>query len=230
MIPLDINISRKFLIILIALVFIGGAGSSYSAIALQKIILGGNVEVIGDMDFTSDETSLTFPATALPNQPMIEMFKSGTGNANRMVIGHSESFPTWGLEYRDASDEFVFRSSSSDVVKIDLNNPDFECDGCIDSTDIANDAVEVQVFRDQDTVTVTSNFIKDMVCPNGLVAISGGINTSPDVIVKTSAVNATDTSGASWFWRIDNPGPGTPLTNFDLICMKASNYTYSNVP
>ena len=230
LIPLDINLSRKFLIILIALVFIGGAGSSYSAIALQKIILGGNVEVIGDMDFTSDETSLTFPTTALPNQPMIEMFKSGTTNANRMVIGHSQSFPNWGLEYRDGSDEFVFKSNSMDVVTIGLNNPSFECDGCIDSSDIASDAVGIHVIRDQEVVPVVSSFVKDMVCPVGFVAISGGINTTPDVIVKTSAVNSTDSTGASWFWRIKNPGPDTALTNYDLICMKASEYNFSLAP
>ncbi|MDX2286326.1 MAG: hypothetical protein NW241_19305, partial [Bacteroidia bacterium] len=49
----------------------------------------------GDVIFTDDNATIRFPATALPNSPMIQMFSGGTQNADRMVISHSPSFPTW---------------------------------------------------------------------------------------------------------------------------------------
>ena len=53
---------------------------------------------------------------------MIEMFASGTFNSDRMVIGHSPSFPNFGLEYEDVGDRFVFQSSTtSPAVSIDIN-------------------------------------------------------------------------------------------------------------
>lgn len=131
---MSITLSRNFLIVLIALVFVGGAGTAYAGVVLPTITLGGNVDVIGDMEFTSDTTSLTFPSTAGSNQPMIEMFASGTSNADRMVIGHSQGFPNYGLEYRDVGDEFVFKSDSEDVVTIDLDGGmtvNGDCAGCM---------------------------------------------------------------------------------------------------
>ena len=43
----------------------------------------------GDVTFTDDLASITFPATSAPNAPMIQMFASGLMNADRMVIAHS---------------------------------------------------------------------------------------------------------------------------------------------
>jgi len=86
--------------------------------------------------------------------------------------------------------------------------------------------VEIQVIRDQETVTVSSNFIKDMSCPVGFVAISSGVNPGEPGILKSSSHDSSDNTGASWTWRFDNPGPGTHLTNFDLVCMKTSVYSF----
>ena len=49
----------------------------------------------GDVTFTDDLASITFPATTAPNAPMIQMFASGTHNADRMVIAHSPAFTDW---------------------------------------------------------------------------------------------------------------------------------------
>ncbi len=46
------------------------------------------------------------------------MFTSGTSNPNKMIISHSPSFPTWGLEYHDINDAFAFRSSSGTSLYI----------------------------------------------------------------------------------------------------------------
>lgn len=48
------------------------------------------------------------------------MFKSGSSNANRMVFAHSPAFPTYGLQYQDASEKFAFLSAGSPVMTVDL--------------------------------------------------------------------------------------------------------------
>jgi len=49
------------------------------------------------------------------------MFKSGSGNANRMLFAHSPSFSTWGLQYQDVGDKFHFLSGGTGVMTVDLN-------------------------------------------------------------------------------------------------------------
>ena len=74
----------------------------------------------GDVTFTDDLASITFPATDATNAPMIYMFASGTTNGNRMVLAHSLLFPTWGLQYEDTSDKFHFLRSGTEVMTVDL--------------------------------------------------------------------------------------------------------------
>jgi hypothetical protein len=76
----------------------------------------------GNLIFPDPTTSIQFAATAGANNPMMFMFDSGTGNADRMVIAHSPSFPTWGLQYSDATDKFRFLSASNDVMTVDLGS------------------------------------------------------------------------------------------------------------
>lgn len=75
----------------------------------------------GDVVFSDDNANIRFPATAIPNSPMIYMFTSGTQNADRMVIGHSPSFPTWGLQYHDTTDILYMRSSVGRNLAFRLN-------------------------------------------------------------------------------------------------------------
>jgi hypothetical protein len=65
---------------------------------------------------------ITFPAVTGTPTPMVYMFDGGTANAERMVIAHSPGFANWGLRYNDASDKFVFTTSGSPAVTIDLAN------------------------------------------------------------------------------------------------------------
>ncbi|HMS56299.1 MAG TPA: hypothetical protein PKA27_12945, partial [Fimbriimonadaceae bacterium] len=53
-------------------------------------------------------------------RPMITMFATGSGNAPRMVIGHSTSFSNYGLEYVDETDRFHFTGAGFRVVTVDL--------------------------------------------------------------------------------------------------------------
>ncbi|MFH1120712.1 MAG: hypothetical protein V1775_12895 [Bacteroidota bacterium] len=111
-----------------------GSNISYSAgnvgigdatpVATLTVGDGDKFQVVGsdgDVLFTDDNASIRFPATEIPNSPMIYMFGSGTQNADRMVIGHSPSYPRWGLEYHDTTDVFYLRSSSERGFAFDLN-------------------------------------------------------------------------------------------------------------
>ncbi|WP_191860818.1 beta strand repeat-containing protein [Hanstruepera ponticola] len=72
-----------------------------------------------DISFTSDQTSIIFPNTNGTPSSMMYMFQ-GAGNVDRMVLSHSPAFPAWGLEYEDATDSFIFKSSTQERVEIDL--------------------------------------------------------------------------------------------------------------
>lgn len=74
----------------------------------------------GDLTFTDDQASITFPGTDGTNAPMLQMFATGTGNGDRMVFAHSPSFTNWGLQYQDSSDRFRYLSSGTQVMNIDL--------------------------------------------------------------------------------------------------------------
>lgn len=81
------------------------------------------------LNFLDPTKTLMFPPTAGANAPMITMFSSGTVNADRMVIGHSPSFPNYGLQYQDLADRFRFLSAGSPVLTIDLGFPSVGIDG-----------------------------------------------------------------------------------------------------
>ena len=121
--------SKTIIIAIVSIVIVASVGTAYAGVVLPTITLGGNVDVVGDMAFTSDDTSLTFPATSSSNSPMIEMFTSGFSNNDRMTIGHSAAAPGWGLEYRDAEDQFVFKKTSVDQMIIDLDDGDVDIAG-----------------------------------------------------------------------------------------------------
>lgn len=91
-----------------------------STLSIQnKLEIGGSQ---GDIIFTDDEGSVTFPVTALPNAPMINLFNTGSANADRMIFAHSPAFTTWGLQYQDVGDKFQFLGGGNNVATIDLLN------------------------------------------------------------------------------------------------------------
>ncbi len=78
-----------------------------------------------DLVFGEDVGSIRFPVVSGSSSPMIEMFTSGLTNADRMVLAHSPAFPSYGLEYEDNRDRFVFqRGATAPVLTIDLANGD----------------------------------------------------------------------------------------------------------
>ncbi|BCW97173.1 MAG: hypothetical protein WHS44_04580 [Fimbriimonadales bacterium] len=51
----------------------------------------------------------------------LNMFQSGTNNADRMVITHSPAFPNWGLQYQDVGDKFNFVAGSASIMTVDMS-------------------------------------------------------------------------------------------------------------
>jgi hypothetical protein len=80
-----------------------------------------SIDNSGNLIIPSDSQSIRFPATVGANNPMIQMFASGTGNADRMVIAHSPPFPDWGLQYQDNGDRFNFLSGGTTVMTVNLS-------------------------------------------------------------------------------------------------------------
>jgi hypothetical protein len=53
---------------------------------------------------------------------MLTMFSSGSFNLNRMLVGHSSAYPTWGLQYQDTAGNFVFRAGPAEIFTIKLGD------------------------------------------------------------------------------------------------------------
>jgi len=83
----------------------------------NKVEIGGTH---GDVVLTDDLASITFPATVLPNRPMLQMFTSGINNASRMIFGHSPQFPNYGLQYNDELDQFRFLGNGQHAFSISI--------------------------------------------------------------------------------------------------------------
>ena len=84
---------------------------------------GTNLDVAtaaDDINFSSDQTSITFPITTGTPSSMIYMFNGGFSNSNRMVFSHSTGYDDWGLQYRDHNDSFHFLAGGADRVTINL--------------------------------------------------------------------------------------------------------------
>jgi hypothetical protein len=76
----------------------------------------------GDVTFTDDDATITFPIAASGNAPMIHMFSAGAANVDRMVLAHSPAYTNWGLQYQDGTDKFNFLRNGTGVFTVDLNN------------------------------------------------------------------------------------------------------------
>jgi hypothetical protein len=74
-----------------------------------RLDVNGAARFADDVTLQDDLDSIRFSPASGSSAAMIEMFASGTTNADRMVLGHSPTYPSWGLEYEDGSDSFVFQ-------------------------------------------------------------------------------------------------------------------------
>ena len=76
----------------------------------------------GNVNMNSAASTIQFALPTTTSNGMMTMFPSGTLNSDRMVLQHSPSFPTWGLQYQDTADKFNFLSGGTPVLTADLGN------------------------------------------------------------------------------------------------------------
>ena len=95
-------------------------GSMSGAVSNVKFTVAG---ADGDATFLDPLGSITFPAiSANSTTPMINMFASGTMNKKRMILQHSPSFGTWGLQYEDSLDQFNFIGSGTSAMSVNISS------------------------------------------------------------------------------------------------------------
>lgn len=88
----------------------------------EMLDIKGNQHLHGSLYLNNGSSTVQFPSIDSAGAPMISMFSSGTQNKERMVIAHSPSYTTWGLQYVDSVDKFNFISSGFPVMTTDLGS------------------------------------------------------------------------------------------------------------
>ncbi|GAA0873200.1 hypothetical protein GCM10009117_23470 [Gangjinia marincola] len=75
------------------------------------------------------------PSTLYSEQSsQVRMFGSGTSNPDKMIVQHSDGFPSWGIGYSDDEDKVDFMAGGDKNVRVDLFNGAIEMTGDL-STD-----------------------------------------------------------------------------------------------
>ena len=96
-----------------------GVGTTTPSSALHVV---GNQTLAGNLTFTTGTQSIQFANPGTTPAPMMYMFTSGTTNTPRMVIAHSSAYPTWGLQYSDATDQFDFLGGGTSRMTVNLSS------------------------------------------------------------------------------------------------------------
>lgn len=86
----------------------------------SRFYVNGSQVLVGDLTFKSSSNKIQFADPGVSSDPMINMFRTGTQNYNRMVIAHSPAYPNWGLQYSDSLDIFNFLSNGTPVLTAHL--------------------------------------------------------------------------------------------------------------
>ena len=101
----------------------GGVGINTNNPGGAALSVNGPVAISGgNLALRDGASSIQFPVVSGASSPMINLFPSGTGNANRMVLAHSPAFANWGLQYQDVSDQFDFLAGGSPVMTVALGS------------------------------------------------------------------------------------------------------------
>jgi hypothetical protein len=101
----------------------GGVGININNPGGAALSVNGPVAISGgNLALRDGASSIQFPVVSGASSPMINMFPSGTGNANRMVLAHSPAFANWGLQYQDVTDQFDFLAGGSPVMTVALGS------------------------------------------------------------------------------------------------------------
>ena len=82
-------------------------------VLLVNSALAQSVEIL-----PGDTSSGYIVINSSAENPGLTMFKSGTTNADKMILSHSANHPLWGLQYSDLLDKFIFTSTLGSALTI----------------------------------------------------------------------------------------------------------------
>ncbi len=141
-----------------------------------------------------------------------QMYFYEDGLPSKMILSHSPSFPTWGLQYT-AANQFRFLKDSTSVMTVDLgaNNVSISGELKIGYVRIFGPLVDVSGLS---WGTATCN------CPSGLVAIGGGYWVSSNSSEILESFANTD---SSWIVDMYNAGFSTHQLQAFAICARLAN-------
>ncbi len=154
-----------------------------------------------DITFTSDQTSITFPASLGTPATMINIFSGGTSNANKMVIAHSPTYPDFGLEYDDSNDAFSFLGAGNEKVKIGLTG----------NFPLVVDATTLVVNGSMNRVGIGT------AAPGYALDVVGDINTSGDIRQNGVIYTHPDYVFESYFEGFSDYNPNYSLQSLSEI-------------
>ncbi len=140
----------------------------------------------------------------------IMTYGSGTSNADKMVVQHSPAYPTWGLQYSDATDDFNFIRSGSTVMQVALGNSTVSI-GPVTSTtaaklNVASSSTSIPAISIDGSVRAAGTnkfaFIHTKTSTNaygsnGTTIDNPLINNDPNVIIVVTH-NLSATSGSTY--------------------------------
>lgn len=132
---------------------------------------------------------------------------------SKMILSHSPSYPTWGLQYTN-SNSFRFLKDSTAVMSVNLGDNNVEVNGNlkIGHQVVVSDGVNIPGLSAGSAVCN---------CPGGTVVTGGGfwVNYSNYVEITSSFPNTT----SSWKANMNNPGLETKTLYVYAICARLAN-------
>ena len=135
------------------------------------------------------------------------------GMPSKMILSHSPSLPTWGLQYTVAN-KFRFLKDSAQVMAVDLGNNAVEVNGTLKIGHHIVESAQVTVSPG-DGASQTCN------CPAGEVVLSGGYWTNY-VNGFDISMDAPNGPGA-WVVFYYNSGGVDKLFKVYAVCARLGN-------
>lgn len=148
----------------------------------------GNVTISGNLNFANDGNSIIFPPTDATNSPMIYMFNTGTQNGDRMVIAHSPAYPSWGIQYRDTTDQMQFLSGGTIVMNVALGS------GNVGIGSITNPNAKLEVNNDNNGSQTGAKIANSSASNSGPALDVSTVGTGK--VATISNTNAANTNNA----------------------------------
>lgn len=131
---------------------------------------------------------------------------------SKMILSHSPSYPTWGLQYT-AANQFRFLKDSAAVMTVDLQNNKVEINGALKIGYVLTSTVNVSIPA-LSWGGITCN------CPAGTVVLSGGFNWNVNIGYMNKSYAD---SSSSWYASAYNADLTSHTLYVNAICARLAN-------